>query len=147
MCLMKGPNFKCLLHNPLYGGAIGTKKLLNPNWQGSFPKATTVASNVVVVQRNLTTTVHQWCFWVTYPRSIQFNVNHPHWFHSTKEMIHLKDWLKIIICSRIKSWTRITVPKMICSWTLQMHLKSLFIRKAHICVYKLLFHAWFLWIC
>ncbi len=26
------------------------------NWQGSFPKATTVASNVVV-QRNLTTTI------------------------------------------------------------------------------------------
>ncbi len=41
----------------LYGEAIGTKESKSQNWQGSFPKATTVAINVVVVQRNLTTTV------------------------------------------------------------------------------------------
>ncbi len=54
---MNGPNFKWLLHNPLYGEVIGTKESLSQNWQGLFPKATTVASNVIVVQRNLTTTV------------------------------------------------------------------------------------------
>ncbi len=54
---MNGQNFKWLLHNLLYGEAIVTKESLSQNWQGSFPKATTVASNAVVVQRNLTTTV------------------------------------------------------------------------------------------
>ncbi len=56
---MNGPNFKWILHNPLYGEAIGTKESKSQKWQGSFPKATMVAlaSNVIVVQRNLTTTV------------------------------------------------------------------------------------------
>ncbi len=53
---MNGLNFKWLLHNLLYGEAIGTEESLSQNWQGSFPKANTVASNVVIVQRNLTTT-------------------------------------------------------------------------------------------
>ncbi len=45
------------IHNPLYGKETGTEESPSQNWQGSFPKATTVASNVVVVQCNLTTTV------------------------------------------------------------------------------------------
>ncbi len=60
---------------------IGTKESLSQNRQGSFLKATTVDSNIiVVVQHNITTTVHKLGFRETYPGSIQFNVNHSHWF-------------------------------------------------------------------
>ncbi len=44
---MNGPNFKWLLHNPLYGEAIGTKESLSQNWLGSFPKATTVEYYII----------------------------------------------------------------------------------------------------
>ncbi len=33
----------------LYGEAISTKESLSQNWQGSFPKATTVACNVYLL--------------------------------------------------------------------------------------------------